>query len=423
VKIPATGIARREKRKGYRHALPDTKKSLYLFMRDFVRICCILLILPFSTAGQTDTCKLRISLLTCSPGSELYSTFGHSALRVVDSSTGTDIVYNYGVFDFHDPDFYVKFVRGKLLYYLDQGDFNDFLYAYSMDDRSVSEQLLRFDCQEKIEIQRFLFDNLRPENRSYKYDFLFDNCTTRLRDLIWKQLRDDAATAAVTDDPGRTFRNHLHHYLDMNRMDWAKLGIDILLGSRLDRAMDNSEAMFLPDYLEKGIDSTLSGGNTLSEEKQLLYSRSAPSPGPGNLLSPPLIACSVFCAAIMLLPYSRSRIAENLMAMGDFMLFFLTGLLGVLLFFMWTATDHALCRDNLNLLWALPTHLPAAFFIRSSKMPAKRYFTAVALLSVALLATWPFLPQELNPALIPLIIATGWRSWQISKGVSIKQIG
>jgi hypothetical protein len=209
----------------------------------------------------------------------------------------------------------------------------------------------------------------------------------------------------------------------MNRMDWAKLGIDILLGSRLDRAMDNSEAMFLPDYLEKGIDSTLSGGNTLSEEKQLLYSRSAPSPGPGNLLSPPLIACSVFCAAIMLLPYSRSRIAENLMAMGDFMLFFLTGLLGVLLFFMWTATDHALCRDNLNLLWALPTHLPAAFFIRSSKMPAKRYFTAVALLSVALLATWPFLPQELNPALIPLIIATGWRSWQISKGVSIKQIG
>lgn len=392
-------------------------------MRDFVRICCILLILPFSTAGQTDTCKLRISLLTCSPGSELYSTFGHSALRVVDSSTGTDIVYNYGVFDFHDPDFYVKFVRGKLLYYLDQGDFNDFLYAYSMDDRSVSEQLLRFDCHEKIEIQRFLFDNLRPENRSYKYDFLFDNCTTRLRDLIWKQLRDDAATAAVTDDPGRTFRNHLHHYLDMNRMDWAKLGIDILLGSRLDRAMDNSEAMFLPDYLEKGIDSTLSGGNTLSEEKQLLYSRSAPSPGPGNLLSPPLIACSVFCAAIMLLPYSRSRIAENLMAMGDFMLFFLTGLLGVLLFFMWTATDHALCRDNLNLLWALPTHLPAAFFIRSSKMPAKRYFTAVALLSVALLATWPFLPQELNPALIPLIIATGWRSWQISKGVSIKQIG
>lgn len=392
-------------------------------MRDFVRICCILLIMPFSAAGHTDTCKLRISLLTCSPGSELYSTFGHSALRVVDSSTGTDIVYNYGVFDFHDPDFYVKFVRGKLLYYLDQGNFSDFLYAYSMDDRSVSEQLLRFDCQEKKEIQRFLFDNIRPENRSYKYDFLFDNCTTRLRDLIWKQLRNDATSAAVTDDPGRTFRNHLHHYLDMNRMDWAKLGIDILLGSRLDRAMDNREAMFLPDYLEKGIDSTLSGGSTLSAEKQLLYSRSAPSPGPGNLLSAPLIAFSVFCAALILMPYSQSRISANLTALGDFMLFFLTGLLGVLLFFMWTATDHALCRDNLNLLWALPTHLPAAFFIRSSKIPARRYFMVITLLSFTLLATWPFLPQELNPALIPLIIATGWRSWKISKGVSIKQIG
>jgi hypothetical protein len=399
------------------------KKGLYLFMREFVVICCILLTLPFSTAGQTDTCRLRISLLTCSPGSELYSTFGHSALRVVDSSTGTDIVYNYGVFDFHDPEFYVKFVRGKLLYYLDQGNFSDFMYAYSMDDRSVSEQLLRFDCSEKMDMQRFLFDNIRPENRSYHYDFLFDNCTTRLRDLIWKRLRNDAVTAAVTDDPGRTFRNHLHYYLDNNRMVWAKLGIDILLGSRLDRAMDNSEAMFLPDYLEKGIDSTLSGGKELTEEKQLLFSSTSPPPGPGSPLSPALIALSVFSAALMLLPYSRSRIAANLTAMGDFMLFFLTGLLGVLLFLMWTATDHALCRDNLNLLWALPTHLPAAFFIRSLKMPAKRYFTAVALLSVALLATWPILPQELNPALIPLIIATGWRSWQISKGSSIKQTG
>jgi hypothetical protein len=151
------------------------------------RLFLILLTIHYSllTYSQSDACELRISLITCSPGTELYSTFGHSALRVTDKSNGTDIIFNYGVFNFYDPDFYAKFVRGKLLYYLDQQNFTDFLQDYASENRSVSEQVLSMNCMEKKEMQQFLFTNLRPENKTYKYDFLFDNCTTRLRDLVF----------------------------------------------------------------------------------------------------------------------------------------------------------------------------------------------------------------------------------------------
>jgi hypothetical protein len=136
--------------------------------------------------AQEASTGLRISLLTCSPGQELYSVFGHSALRIVDSAAGTDIVYNYGTFDFNDPDFYTKFVRGRLRYFLSQSSFADFMYEYAYFKRPVKEQVLSISSEEKHSIQQALFENISGENRFYRYDFLFDNCTTRLRDLIFR---------------------------------------------------------------------------------------------------------------------------------------------------------------------------------------------------------------------------------------------
>ena len=130
-------------------------------------------------------------------------------------------------------------MRGKLLYYLDQENFGDFLYNYSADNRSVSEQVLALTCSEKKDMQQFLFTNLRPENRSYKYDFLFDNCTTRLRDLVMKKSGKNYLTADILSNQPTSFRNHIHYYLDMNRMHWSKLGIDLLLGAKLDRLDDS----------------------------------------------------------------------------------------------------------------------------------------------------------------------------------------
>lgn len=381
----------------------------------------LLTFLAAATAAQTgsDSCRIRIGLLTCSPGTELYSTFGHSALRVTDSATGTDIVYNYGVFDFYDPQFYVKFVRGRLLYFLDREAFPDFLRNYEYEDRSVSEQVLDIDCTRKAEIQRFLSENLRPENRSYRYDFLFDNCTTRLRDLILGHAGPGTSTAVILEAPDRTFRDHIHHYLDGNRMHWSKLGIDILLGSPLDRPMTNHEALFLPDYLERGIDSTRSASRPLVASKHVHHSRQAPPAGGSPAIPPTALAFGAVAALMGWASLSKgNRFATGVLALGDFLLFLLAGLVGLLLVFMWTGTDHRVCSDNLNLLWAIPTHAAAAFHIRRKGRIASLYFLTTAAISVLLLLAWYFLPQRLNPALLIPVVLMAWRGWAISRATT-----
>ena len=375
-----------------------------------------LVVSPAAAKTQTDSCRIRIGLLTCSPGSELYSTFGHSALRITDSADGTDIVYNYGVFDFYDPQFYTKFVRGKLLYFLDREAFGDFLRNYEYEDRTVSEQVLQIDCGAKAEIRRFLDENLRPENRSYKYDFLFDNCTTRLRDLILRHAGPKIATSPILQGRDRTFRDHIHHYLDRNRMHWSKLGIDILLGSPLDRPMTDLESMFLPDYLETGIDSTTSGSIPLVTSKYLHYRQKWP-PATGSTSIPPTTLAFGVVAALMAWAYAskENRMAESMLALGDFLLFFLCGAVGLLLVFMWTGTDHQVCRNNLNLLWAIPTHLAAAFRIRKPGRWTSAYFLATSVVCALLLSAWFFLPQRLNPALAVPVALLAWRGWAISR--------
>ena len=367
--------------------------------------------------SQSDSCDLRISLITCSPGSELYSTFGHSALRVVDRSTGTDIIYNYGVFDFYDPDFYVKFVKGKLLYYLDQENFSDFLYNYSADNRTVSEQVLELSCTEKKDMQQFLFTNLRPENKTYKYDFLFDNCTTRLRDLVLTKSGKKYYTTSILPNPETSFREHIHYYLNKNQMHWAKLGIDLLLGAKLDRHMSEEEAMFLPDYLEKGFDSSKYASKPLVKNKIILYSRKENAEENKKPLFTPLAIFSLLLVAIVLITLMPFKGSGPLLKVTDYILFLTTGLLGILLVFMWFGTDHQVCGNNYNLLWALPTHVVAAFLIRKQTILSKRYFRSTAILSCILLIAWFFLPQALNPALIPVVLLLGFRSWKISSTV------
>ncbi len=370
--------------------------------------------LPLGSFAQTDSSRLRISLLTCSPGAELYSTFGHSALRIVDSSTGTDIVYNFGVFDFYDPDFYLKFVKGKLLYYLDQQVFSDFIYGYALEGRQISEQVLAIPADRKKRLQWYLFNKIRPENRSYKYDFLYDNCTTRLQDLILKAIPEAGKIVCVPRPGEQTFRKHLHSYLDGNGKDWAKLGIDILLGRRLDRIMTDQEAMFLPDYLEKGIDGTTMNGRPLVSEKiQILPRRLAAVP---TSIPPMSLVVLGFIALMMIFASIKQQpVFVSLTHWGDVVLFLLTGLLGFLLIFMWTGTDHQICKENMNLLWALPTHLPAAFLTRSRNRWVKGYFKGVAWLSMILILGWPALTQSLNVSLIPVVIWMGFSALRLSK--------
>ena len=340
----------------------------------------------------------------------IYSTrrFGHSALRITDSVSNSDIVYNYGTFNFDEPGFYTKFIRGKLSFYLSTDDFDSFKSSYQEENRGITEQVLNLSCTEKYNMLLLLRANMTRQNMFYKYDFTFDNCTTRLRDLVEKTADTPVQFREVLKTKS-TFRDLIHEYLDYNDKQWSKLGIDMLLGSRLDVKMKPREVMFLPDYLMISFDSTSIGSRPLVYEKHQLFD-SHLSAKKINVIAHPLFIFTCVFLLIVLCSFSKNLFVNRLLNALDGFMFFITGLLGVLIIFMWFGTDHLMCKDNLNLLWAWPTNVVAAFYIHSKKRPATRYFMIYSVFNLVLFACWFFLPQHMNPALIPIIAILIFRS-------------
>ncbi|MEI8059857.1 MAG: DUF4105 domain-containing protein [Ferruginibacter sp.] len=372
------------------------------FVRILLFLYCSLFTIHFSFAQ--DSSHLRISLLTCTPGEELYATFGHSAFRIVDSSSVSDVVYNYGTFNFEDDGFYIKFARGKLLYYISAENFIDFKYTYETTNRGITEQVLNLSAAEKTTIQHFLNENLKPENRSYKYDFFFDNCTTRLRDIL-KNNHDVAFTLRPVMPPGTTFRQAIYQYLDKNGKDWSKLGIDILLGLRCDGVMSASDMQFVPDNLMKSLDSA---GHSMILSHQDLY----PIDQNNNkdALCSPLVVFTLLLLMMAALGFVKNKYVQIALQGFDGLLFFTVGTLGIILIFMWVATDHSMTKDNFNLIWAWPTHFIISFFVGSKKNWAKKYFAFTTTVLVIVLLAWFFLPQHMNTGLIPLVLLLIYRS-------------
>jgi Domain of unknown function (DUF4105) len=354
-----------------------------------------------------DSSHLRISLLTCTPGEELYSTFGHSAYRVIDSSSVTDIVYNYGTFDFNDKNFYLKFIRGKLLYYVSAERFEDFKYDYQAENRGITEQVLNLTAAEKTSIQRFLNNNLKEENKFYQYDFFLDNCTTRLRDIL-KKNHDSSFTVKPVMPIGTTFRQAIYIYLDKNKQPWSKLGIDILLGKPCDGVMTAEQMQFLPDNLMISLDSA-EHPVVLSHQDLYPINKSEET---GSFFSP-FVIFIVVLLVFALLSFLKNSVVQKILLGLDFMLFFSTGLLGIILILMWLATDHSMTKDNFNLLWAWPLNFIGAFFIASKKNWVKKYFAFQTVALILVLLAWFFLPQHLNPALIPMVLLLVYRSASI----------
>lgn len=343
------------------------------------------------------------------PGQELYSTFGHSALRITDTVTNQDIVYNYGTFYFGDPDFYTKFVRGKLMYYLSTDNFQSFVEENQQENRGITEQILNLSCEQKINIISLLEQNMMAANRFYKYDFLFDNCTTRLRDLI-KKGTDSTVLFGKALLRQVTFRDLIYEYLNNGDKQWSKLGIDILLGSKTDAIATSYQVMFLPDYLMKTLDSSTINSQPLVSEKESLV-RMNQSLSIKDNLTHPFFLFLCLLVIIAFLSFSKSSLIQKSLASFDGFLFFILGLLGMLILFMWFGTDHIMCRDNYNLLWAWPTHIVAAFYVHSKRNWARIYFMVYSIFILFLILSWSFIPQHLNFSLIPVLTILIFRSW------------
>ena len=376
-------------------------------MQKLFKILFLTFLLIASSKISIAQDRLRISLLTLTPGQELNEAFGHSALRVIDSNAVTDHVYNYGIFPFDEPNFYLKFVRGQLRYFVTVESFNDFVFYYHETKRGITEQVLNYTEAEKRNIKNILSENIKEENKYYQYDFFKDNCTTRLRDILQKNHNPIPAMPAVMPITF-TYRNAIHQYLDKGKMYWGKLGIDILLGAKTDAIMTTNEQEFLPDNLMKALDATnntpiVLSNNQLYELEKVKEEK--------VLFTPMVFSISLFLLFVAI-NFKKNNLAKKISQWADRSLFLIIGLLGVLLIFMWWGTDHIMTKNNYNLLWASPLFLFYAFVLNKKTTFVKKFSLAAAIFLALLLCFWFFLPQQMNVAIIPIVILLAWRLFE-----------
>lgn len=346
---------------------------------------------------NADTSRLRISLITCGPGDEaVWEVFGHTAIRVVDSSNHLDLVYNYGTFDY-GPGFELQFMRGKLLYSLSVYEFSGFLPEYAIAKRSVEEQVLIMNGAQKKEMYALLNKNAEPANKYYKYDFFFDNCATRIRDVFPRTFGDGYVYGlAIPTTSKETFRDVINRYFHKDH--WTRLGVNILLGSKIDRVMTNSDIMFLPDYLRDGVAGATVGGKKIAMPAQIMLpGGQAATAG----MNQPLIL-TILIALLTILGVTQKKF-QTLGRVMTFMLLFVTGLLGCLILVMWFATDHQGCSNNYNLLWCLPLNIFIAFF--NPKGKGRYALIAIVLMFVSLFLHITKVQGLTLPELSPLFVA------------------
>ena len=348
----------------------------------------------------------RVSLITCSPGEEVYAKFGHTGIRVFDPQTNIDVVFNYGIFSFDTEGFYYKFIKGETDYYLGVSSTTVFLMEYQKRNSMVWEQVLNLSNNEKKTLIASLLTNYKPENRMYRYNFVFDNCATRPRDKILNSI-DGLVHFKVENDP-KTFRQWVGDYVGEDT--WLKFGIDIVFGIDADRTCSQFESMFLPEILMIEFQSvnikspSLNGSKPLVAQKNVLVSAENVLKYKESWATQPLFIFGlVFLIGVigLLFMYKTAHYKPVI----DTLLLFSTGIVGLIIFYLMFVSTHPLVKDNLNLLWANPLNLIAAVLIWIKPMRKYMYYYQIfnlALLGIALL-TLALSIQSFNIAVYPII--------------------
>ena len=236
-------------------------------MRRRITIVIVGLLCCLSMGAQRMDKEPFISLLTCTPGSELYARYGHTAIRVCDPAADLDIVFNYGIFSFDTDHFYWKFVRGETWYELGIAPYWWFMREYREEQRPVYEQVLNLTDEQREALWMALLTNYTPENRKYLYNFVFDNCATRPYYLIARTL-GDTILSDYSGYTGQTYRTFIRHYTGAH--SWANAGINLLFGPKADQPMHSEDRLFLPEELMRYLQQArLSDGTPIVSEGQI----------------------------------------------------------------------------------------------------------------------------------------------------------
>lgn len=386
----------------YQIQIENREVMRYKFIQLLVGVCTLW---PLVAVGRDS---LQFSLLTCAPGQQVYELFGHTAIRCRNFTQGTDWVYNYGMFDFDTPNFVMRFVRGETDYELGIVPFRYFEREYALRGSAVQEQILRLDAYEKHRLDSLLRNNYLPENRVYRYNYFYDNCTSRARDRI-----EEALGGRVIYPPGlqgATFRSWVHQYTKGH--PWTDFGINLCLGAEADVPINGRSQMFLPDNLRQAMNhATVQGGGDVPIRK-LVESETEILPsmqdGVEEEASFPLTPMQtawgllVLVAVCSLWEWRRRRIQWWI----DVLLFLVQGLAGCIISFLFFFSVHPTVSSNYLMIIFNPLPLIALPWMiicirKGRKCP---YDVANVALLTLFIAFLPLIPQKISLVVVPLAL-------------------
>jgi hypothetical protein len=368
--------------------------------------------LCFTTAHTQQnilSSEAEISVLTIGQGSSLNDAFGHNGFRIKDVENGTDLVFNYGVYDFNTPNFYLKFAQGKLDYLIGVDYYEDFFNSYISQNRTIKEQVLNLSQSEKQKLFDYLINNYKPENRRYLYDFFYDNCATKIKDVANITLNNTIQFNEPENFKQQTFRELIHS--NLNRNSWGCFGIDLALGSVIDRKATPEEHMFLPKYIHTffGNATIITTGAPLVKESKLHY-KEMEFAKTTTFFTSPLFVFSILGLLIVFITYKDYRNKKQSVWL-DVMLFSITGVIGIVILLLWFATDHTGTHQNYNLLWAFVLNILMIGQLLRKKVNAWfiKYIKLLVIFLCLLTLHWIIGVQVFAIGLIPFLIALGIR--------------
>ena len=368
----------------------------------------------FAQVQLSDSAK--ISLLTVSPwDGAVYALYGHTVVRVEDDSTGVDACFNYGYFDSSQPNFMFHFLQGKTDYVLGVTSYQDFFTENQMKGLEVVRQDLNLTAAQKQQLWTDLYINALPQNRGYRYNYFYDNCATRPRDMIEAVINGEVVYEPTNEN--KTFRDLVHECV--HQYAWMEFGIDLLIGSDADKDITDREKMFLPHYLMNAIeDAKVEINDTISTQlvtsSEIILQADSEDDGHSELaiLKPVSVAFALLIITLIVSVLQWRFNKQKTARIYDAILFSIAGIAGLIITFLVFFSEHPATSPNWNLAWLHVAHLivPAFIWAKSLKKVVYYYhFINFAVLTLFLLSWW-FLPQELHWATIPFAMSIWMRS-------------
>ena len=351
--------------------------------------------------------RSTISVLTIYSGDPVYSAWGHSALRVTDPDSRIDAVFSYGTFDTTRPYFLPRFAYGDMLYQLSIEPMTRLMRAADIQQRDVVEQILNLSPEAKADLWEMLKLNLLDENRSYQYDFILDNCSTRIVDLL-----EATGSIELGDDTyASSYREMVDQYV--HARSWLDLGIDLVFGSRMDDVPDLRTRTFLPVFLLEILDEAKGAdGMPLVAQKRTLAEYGLPRSQDGLPMTIPIF----WVLSLVTILFTAKGLRDKSLVgptRFDRWMFGFVGATGLFLMGMWFFTQHWVTAANWNIAWLLPSHLVAAV-VWKRWAGLGSYLRYTSYLTFAVLLLQLFLVQPIPPALIPVALVIAFRLWAVS---------